>query len=151
MYRKDIIEEKAADWEMTNEKLKEDWVTTVASRLMNMQSHLVHAKDSAKHPKWLHELLDGQISVDEFLEEVNEFEADQKDECGFDIELLECWRKARGNKIEIAISVEIGEAEHDPITAVFADDTRMIVNDCTTAKYKTLTTAPGERPCKSVS
>jgi hypothetical protein len=59
--------------------------------------------------------------------------------------LLQCWRKLKGCKLELADCVEIGKADHDPVTAVFKDGARLIITDCTTSQYKKLTGAPGER------
>jgi hypothetical protein len=69
----------------------------------------------------------------------------KKEDKGFNKELLQCWRKLKGCKLELADCVEIGKADHDPVTAVFKDGARLIITDCTTSQYKKLTGAPGER------
>ena len=136
---------------MTDKKIQQDYVVTMAARLMNMQAHLTHAKNSKKKVLWYDELM----KTDQIpLEDVPIFDPAELfviEDKGFNKELLECWRKLKGCKLEFADCVEIGKEDHDPITAVFKDGERLVITDCTTSQYKALTGGASERKGKQTA
>ena len=142
--------EKGADWGMIDKKIQQDYVVTMTARLMNMQAHLTHGKNSNKKKLWYVELTKTDVVEPKELDEIDAPDVSEDiEDKGFNKELLECWRKLKGCKIEMADCVEIGKEDHDPVTAVFKDGARLVITDCTTSQYKKWIGAAGERKTKT--
>lgn len=134
---------------MTDKKIQEDYSVTMAARLMNMQAHLTHAGHSKKKAQWYIELMGAAGEAEVASVGGQEGTSGEIEDKGFNKELLQGWRKLVGCKIEFAAKVEIGEADHDPVTAVFKDGARLVINCCTTSQYSKLIGAAGERKAKT--